>query len=89
MASSPSGPPVKTGACPCVADLLDYALGAGSAADRQRVEAHLQGTGCGYCRAWIAKAGDAPKAEAAAPGKWHRREAFDELQRRLEQLEES
>ena len=89
MASSRSGPPVKTGACPCVADLLDYALGNNTMADRQRIEAHLQGTGCGYCRSWIAKAGEPAKVDGIATGKWQRQTAFDDLERRLRQLDES
>lgn len=89
MASSPSGPPVKTAACPCVADLLDYALGSAGPDERQRVETHIQGTSCSYCRSWIARAGEPAKGEAATAAKWQRRPAFDDLEHRLAELEES
>jgi hypothetical protein len=47
---------VVPGNCPAVADLIDFALGRAGADGRQRVQAHLQGTGCNHCRSWIDKA---------------------------------
>jgi hypothetical protein len=91
MAASRSGPPVKTGACPCVADLVDYARGNSNSDDRQRIESHLQSTSCGYCRSWIAKATahDAPSSDAPPlSAKWNRQAAFRDLERRLELLED-
>jgi hypothetical protein len=89
MAGSRSGPPVKTGACPCVADLLDYAQGTVGGDDRQRIEAHLQATGCAYCRSWIAKGnGDPVPAPAIGAAKWQRQAAFRELEQRLGLLEQ-
>jgi hypothetical protein len=89
MAGSRSGPPVKTEACPCVADLLDYAQGSADSADRQRIETHLNSTGCGYCRSWIARVtNDPPPAPVAGAAKWQRQAAFRELERRLRFLDE-
>jgi len=94
MLESRSGlPPVKTGTCPRVAELIDYAQGTIGLEDRQRVETHLQGTGCGYCRRWIARAtpNSGEPAElpgAASGGKWQRDAALRELVERLQQLDE-
>jgi len=88
MARSRSGPPVKTGACPCVADLLDYALGTLAPEDRQRVESHLQSTGCAYCRSWVSKAGTPAPPAGATAAPWRRESAFQELERRLGLLED-
>ena len=46
-----------TKGCPCVADLIHYALGQAAPDERQRIEAHLQNANCGHCRSWIEKAG--------------------------------
>jgi hypothetical protein len=91
MAASRSGPPVKTGVCPSVADLVDYALGNAPSDDRQRIDSHLQNTSCGYCRSWIAKATakDSPPPDALPiSAKWSRQAAFRDLERRLELLED-
>jgi hypothetical protein len=73
-----------------VADLLDYALGTIAPEERRRIDEHLRGTQCGYCRSWINKAAsDPPLAEAAAAAKWQREAAFRELERRLQEVEDS
>jgi hypothetical protein len=47
---------VGTSVCPSVGDLINFALGHAAAADRQRVEAHLQAASCKQCRSWIDRA---------------------------------
>ena len=56
FASAPEPGPKGAGAggCPCVADLIQYALGQISGAERQRIDAHQ--ASCGWCRGWLAKA---------------------------------
>jgi hypothetical protein len=49
-------PAMASSGCPGVADLIQYALGQGSAPDRQRIETHLQHSGCRSCRSWVDKA---------------------------------
>ncbi len=49
-------PAVGTSGCPCVADLINYALGQTTGSDRQRIETHLHNSGCTQCRSWIDKA---------------------------------
>jgi hypothetical protein len=108
-------PAVGTDTCPRVADLIHYALGQGGSEDRRRIEAHLQQSGCPWCRGWIdGAARHRDESLPANPGlslgifahppsppppvsnptpipesaKWQR-QAFAELQRRLEMLEET
>jgi hypothetical protein len=100
MADSRSGPPVpggplpvKTGECPPVAELIDYARGHSGADDRQRIDGHLRNGRCGYCSSWIervqALAGASPANRSASdPGKWQRDAAFRDLEQRLQALEE-
>ena len=92
---------VKSAACPCVADLIDFAEGRASSSERQRIEAHLESTSCGYCQSWIAKATSTPTSspvrsartkagdcsEKAEISAWQR-QAFRELEQRLGQLDE-
>jgi predicted anti-sigma-YlaC factor YlaD len=47
---------VGTDRCPCVADLIEFALGQALAHDRHRVEAHLKDDDCSHCRRWIENA---------------------------------
>ena len=49
-------PAVASSGCPGVADLLQYALGQSNGPDRQRIESHLQHSGCRSCRSWVDKA---------------------------------
>jgi hypothetical protein len=85
----------RTGECPSVADLIDYALDRAGTEDRQRIETHLKNSGCGHCRSWIDKAGTPASAKDPPPGKstltsaskW-RQEAFRDLEERLTSLEE-
>ncbi len=95
-------PAVKTGECPCVADLIDYAQGRLRADDRRRIETHLNSGACGHCRSWIAKASSAdppganlvsqttvpasPRPSANERSAWQRL-AFRDLEERLRQLE--
>src|SRR5690348_6845053 len=94
-------PAVKTGECPCVADLIDYAQGRIGPDERGRIESHLRSGNCRHCQGWIAKAGTpgekatdpSPPAAAAlarSPGgdrsDW-RQQAFRDLEERLRQLE--
>jgi hypothetical protein len=56
-----------------VADLIHYALGQASSADRQQVETHLHQAGCSQCRSWIEKAArfraePLPGANPGTPG---------------------
>src|ERR1051325_6817976 len=88
----------KAAECPCVADLIDFAEGRMDTVARQRVEAHLHSTNCGYCQGWIAKVGPVPAAPAfrsASPpadpppadvAQWQR-QAMADLERRLKELE--
>src|SRR5262249_3887216 len=97
-------PAVRSADCPCVADLIEFAAGTAGHTERKRVEAHLKDTGCSYCQSWIAKAGDQPVPSATAairsssralanpPPKadnpqWQR-QAFLDLEKRLQELEE-
>lgn len=83
--SRPALPPVKTGACFRVAELIDYAQGSISPDERTRIEAHVKDTRCGYCRRWIAAAGSESAAKMkTAAGKWTRAAAFQDLKQRLE-----
>jgi hypothetical protein len=92
----PAGPlPVKTGECPPVAELIDYARGHLGAEDRQRLDTHLRKGRCGYCSSWIervqALAGSSPANPSSSTnpgGKWQRDAAFRDLQQRLQALEE-
>jgi hypothetical protein len=93
---SPAGlPPVKTGECPAIAELIDYARGQISVDDRQRIDTHLRSGGCGYCQSWIerakalASADPGPAATANPGGKWQRDAAFRDLEGRLRSLGES
>jgi len=97
--SRPAGvqPALTTVPCPCVADLIDFAQGRVNPEDRQRIEVHLQSTGCPHCRGWIAKSvppfdspqrNSSPPLAAADSAKWQRL-VFQDLGKRLRQLEET
>jgi predicted anti-sigma-YlaC factor YlaD len=49
-------PAAGPSACPCVADLIQYALGQLHGPERQRIETHLEQSSCSDCRSWIDKA---------------------------------
>src|SRR3974390_3553402 len=40
----------KTSTCPCVADLIDYALGKSGGDERRRIDDHLNQESCSVCR---------------------------------------
>ena len=92
-------PAVKAADCPCVAELIDFAEGRAGTSDRQRIEAHLADTGCGYCQSWISKAGagvaspfspqslSANPSAKSDPATW-RQQAFLDLEQRLKQIED-
>lgn len=66
------GPPaVKTGECPCVADLIDFAQGRIGPDDRRRIETHLTRNNCSHCQSWIAKAGGTSAGESGASQSAH------------------
>ena len=102
MSSFRSGPPspgsrlpVKTGACPAVAELIDYARGQAGPEDAKRIETHLRTAPCAYCHRWLdrAKGLAGPAAVDTAPaaipvGKWQQAAAFRELEGRLQKVEE-
>jgi anti-sigma factor ChrR (cupin superfamily) len=85
---------VKTGECPSVAELLDYADGRAGADARQRVAAHLAQASCGHCREWVERARSLPadegkaRVEAAPATKWERQAAFRDLEEQLGRLED-
>jgi hypothetical protein len=94
-------PAVKAGACPRVADLIDFAQGRLDGSEREEIETHLKGTDCPDCRRWLAKSAaladppnstssPAPTAARAANvdvASWQRRALLD-LEKRLGKLEE-
>lgn len=53
---APARASVGADVCPCVAELIGYALGQVSHEDRQRIDAHLQKENCDHCRGWIEQA---------------------------------
>lgn len=88
--------PVKTGACPCVAELIDYAQGSVGQEERQRIDTHLQSTSCGYCRGWIDKAAPLEEkkekrsqADTVVPASKWQQHALRDLESRLNGLEDS
>src|ERR1700687_5082013 len=97
-------PALKPADCPPVADLIEYADGHLNDADRQRVENHLQATGCSHCRRWVAKviaAGPPPsfapsptsdtqanRARASTDPQQWQQQAFIDLEKRLRDLDD-
>jgi hypothetical protein len=58
---------LATGECPCVAELIKYAVGRASTGECRRVEEHLRQGECETCRSWLDQAGrfrTAPAPEA-------------------------
>ena len=95
-------PRVKTGECPCVADLIDYAQGQIGNDERRRIETHLKKSKCSHCQSWIAKAilpagqrgsltpsPDSPLPKSSSSDSKWQHLALRDLEERLRHLDEA